>query len=195
MLCLAEPLFSSSFVVVMDSSFCIFQGLIELLKRGVFTSAQIKKWHYWPKFIDGDKIAEHFESREAGNIDSWPGVSDNKKFSIMALKEPDYIMSIMTTYGSLHRMGKENKRVYWVNGNQHSTTFQYPEVIANHFTYHDLVDASNWDHMFPIAFEEIWKTTHWPTCVLQFILAVTEVNVHRAQVQIYGAPMALQQSF
>jgi len=195
MLRLAEPLFSSSFVVVMDSGFCILQGLIELLKRGVFASALIKKRRYWPKFIDGDKIIEHFESREVGDIDSWPGVLDNEKFSIMALKEPDYVMIVMTTYGSLRRMGKENKRVYLVNGDRRAKTFQYPEVIANHFTYRDSVDANNRDRMFPIALEETWKTTRWATRVFQFILALTEVNVRRAQVRIYGEPTASQQSF
>ena len=60
-------------MVVLDSGFCVLLALIELHKRGVFAAALIKKRQYWPKFIDGNAIAAHFEDKEVGDIDSWPG--------------------------------------------------------------------------------------------------------------------------
>ena len=33
--------------------FCVVQGIIELLKKGVYAGAQIKKRRYWPKFVKG----------------------------------------------------------------------------------------------------------------------------------------------
>ena len=60
-------------MVVLDSGFCVLLALIELRKQGVFAAALIKKRQYWPKFIDGNAIAAHFEDKEVGDIDSWPG--------------------------------------------------------------------------------------------------------------------------
>ena len=51
-----EPIFARGSVVVLDSRFCVLKGIIELKKRGVYTSALIKKCCYWPKNIKGDDI-------------------------------------------------------------------------------------------------------------------------------------------
>ncbi len=56
----------------------------------------------------------------------------------------------------------------------------YPECVSNHYTYRDSVDANNRDRMYPIALEEVWKTTRWSCRVFQFLLAVMEVNCCRA---------------
>ncbi len=38
--------------------------------------------------------------------------------------------------------------------------------------------------MYPIALEETWKTMRWPCSVFQFLIALTEVNMHRAAARI-----------
>jgi len=87
MLCLAKPLFHMSKVIVMDSRFCILQAIVELQKMGVFASALIKKHCYWPKYIQGNAIAEHlFKDREVSAVDAWPGTLDGVKFNIFAMK-------------------------------------------------------------------------------------------------------------
>jgi len=178
MLRLSESLFHTSKAVVFDSGFCVLGGIIEMRKRGVFGQALIKKRRYWPKHVDGDAVARHFESKEVGDIDSWPGVMDGVSFHIFGMKEPDYIMSIMSTFGTLQRVGEGKKRLYMDSNRQKVTKYiDYPEPIANHFNYRDAVDSNNRDRMSPIALEETWKTTRWPCRVFQFLLAVSEVNV------------------
>jgi hypothetical protein len=48
---------SRGMVVLLDSGFCVLQGLVELKKIGVFASAAvIKKRRYWPKYVPGKQI-------------------------------------------------------------------------------------------------------------------------------------------
>ena len=98
-------------MVVLDSGFCVLKGIVELKKRGVYASALIKKRKYWPKYIKGDAIKQqHFDDKDVGDCDSWKGNMDKVPFHVeYAMKEPDYVMSLMLTYGTNLRNGKENK--------------------------------------------------------------------------------------
>ena len=88
-------------VVIMDSGFCVLQALIELLHVGVYSSAVIKKRRYWPKYIDGEGIDQHFQTKEVGQCDSLPGTLSGKSFSIFCMKEENYTMKLMAMYGAL----------------------------------------------------------------------------------------------
>lgn len=46
---LCSSIFQSGRVIILDSGFCVLQGIVELCQRGVFASAVIKKRRYWPK--------------------------------------------------------------------------------------------------------------------------------------------------
>ena len=94
------PIFHLGFIVILDSGFCVLKGIIELHKNGVFASALIKKRRYWPKYIRGDEIKEHFKGKEVGDADSWAGQLDDVPVHVFAMKEPDYVMSLMSTYGT-----------------------------------------------------------------------------------------------
>ena len=65
------------------------------------------------------------------------------KFHIVGMKEPDYVMMIMTTYGTSVEFGDERNRHYMVNGVKHVTMFRYPEVVYNHYCYRDVIDNHN----------------------------------------------------
>ena len=65
-------------VILADGGFCVLLGIIELKKWGVFVAALIKKHHFRPKYIPGDKIIEHFENKEVGDVDALPGVLDKQ---------------------------------------------------------------------------------------------------------------------
>ena len=95
-----SPINHKGFVVILDSRFCILKGIIELRKKGVFASALIKKQQYWPKDIKSDDIKAHFNNKTVGDMDSWTGTFDNIPFHVYAMKEPNYIMSLMSTYGT-----------------------------------------------------------------------------------------------
>ena len=85
----------------MDSGFCVLQTLIELLLVGIYSSAVIKKRRYWPKYIDGEGIVQHFQTKEVGQCDSLPRTLSGKAFSIFCMKEENYTMKLMDTYGAL----------------------------------------------------------------------------------------------
>ena len=92
-----EPIFGRGCVVVLDSSFCVLKGIVELKKKNVYASALIKKCCYWPKYIKGDLIKSHFDDKDVGNCDAWKGQMDEVNFHVYTMKEPDYMMSIMLT--------------------------------------------------------------------------------------------------
>ena len=104
---LCESIFHVEMVVILDSGFCVLRSLIELKERGVFASTSIKQ-KYWPAFIKGDDINKHFEDKEIGDTDSLPGTMDGVPFHVFGLKEPDYVMKVMATYGTNER--NENHR-------------------------------------------------------------------------------------
>lgn len=192
---LTEPLWGTSKTVVLDSGFCVLLGIVHLRMKGVFAAALIKKRRYWPKHIRGDDIAAHFANKEVGAVDAWPGTLLNVPFHVVCMKEPNYVMSLMATYGTLETVGDEKRREWEEGAQKQQKRIKYPEVIHNHFQYRDAVDANNGDRMFPVALEETWKTTRWPSRVFQFLLATTEVNAHNALYNLYDHENYSQREF
>ena len=94
------PIFNLGVMVILDSGICVLKGIVELQKNGVYASALIKKRRYWPKYIHGEDIKSHFADKEVGVTDAWAGKLDGVPFHIYMMKEPDYIMSLMSTYGT-----------------------------------------------------------------------------------------------
>ena len=113
---LTKPFWSTGKVFVLDSGFCVLQAIVELKKQGLFAAALIKKCRYWPKHVPGDEIIAHFNDKEVGAVDAIKGTMDGVPFHIHGMKEPDYIMMLMTTYGTILRMGEMKKRHYRING-------------------------------------------------------------------------------
>ena len=61
---------------------------------------------------------------------------DEVNSHIYAMKEPDYIMSLMSTYGMNLSSGKETQQKWVDNGGMKQwTMFNYPEVVGNQFLY------------------------------------------------------------
>ena len=98
---LCESIMHSGRVVIMDSGFCVLQALTELFLVGIYSSAVIKKRRYWPKYIDGEGIDQQFQTEKVGQCDSLPGTLSGKAFSIFCMKEENYTMKLMDTYGAL----------------------------------------------------------------------------------------------
>ena len=98
LLCVLEPIFVKGMVVILDSGFCVLRGFIELQKWNVYASTLIKKFKYWPKHINGTEIKAHFDGKDVGDCNSWKGMMEEVSFHVYAMKEPDYMMSLMSTY-------------------------------------------------------------------------------------------------
>jgi len=180
---LTKPLYSTGKVVVLDSGFCVLEGLIELRKKGVFAGALIKKRRYWPKHVPGDDIDLHFEDKEVGSTDALRGVIDNVPYNIFCMKEPDYTMKIMATYSGLTELDNQKESVRHfkgADGGDKVVRFKYAEPFANHFLYrHEVDDHNNLRHAVP-SIEGSWITRRWANRVFAFLLAVNEVNVYLA---------------
>jgi hypothetical protein len=192
---MCKPLFHSGKVVILDSGFCVLQGIIELKKVGVFAAALIKKRRYWPKHVDGDGINTHFADKPIGYSDALPGVLDGVRFNLFCMKEPDYVMMLMSTYGTTSpKDGQKDTRRHYKNaqGQIVTTIFKYPEVVGNHYSYRGCVDDHNnrrqdGGKKQGLSLEGTWKTYRWPVRVFAFILAITEVNTYLAWVYFTGA--------
>jgi len=149
----------------------------------VFASALIKKRKYWPKYVDGDAVDAHFESKAVGATDSLKGKMHDIPFHIYAMKEPDYIMKLMSTYGTNELQADHpTKRVYKDSEkNTVTTNFCYPEVVSNHFKFRHAVDDHNAKRHSPISLEYVWATKYWPHRPFSFLLAISEVNTNLAE--------------
>ena len=117
-------------------------------------------------------------------------------FHVYAMKEPDYVMSLMSTYGTNQRSDKETPRE-WVDGSRNSQKmkFNYPEVVGNHFLYCHSVDDHNNKWHSPISLEVVWATKYWPNQVFSFLLSITEVNVNLAATYFGGQEQMGQINF
>ena len=113
---LKKPLWHTAKLVILDSGLCVLKGIVNFQKKGVFASALIKNCRYWPRFIKGDDVKEHLAYFEVGAVDAWPGHLDGVKFYVSCMKEPEYAMSLMTTYGTTELICNSRPRVYEING-------------------------------------------------------------------------------
>jgi hypothetical protein len=179
---LTDSIAHSGRIVIMDSGFCVLKALIKLASVGVYASAVIKKRHYWPKYIDGAAIDARFEDNEIGTTDSLPGIMDGVQFRIYCMKEEDYVMKLMATYGALKPIeeGKTQRSVTRRNGQRKNMSFQYTEPFYNHFKFRHQVDDHNNLRHSPIFLEESLNTKDWKLRVFSFVLAPVEVNARLA---------------
>lgn len=82
----------------------------------------------------GDDIDQHMSTKAVGETDSLKGVLDNIPYDIFCMKDVDYSMKLMSTYGALiPRSDAEDKRRKLDDGS--TTTFKYTEPFYNHFRY------------------------------------------------------------
>ena len=182
-----EPIFTMGNVVILDSGFCMLKGIVELKKHGVYASTLIKKRKYWCKYINSDTIRDRFKDKNVVDCNSWKGSMEEVPFHVYAMKEPDYVMSLMSTYGTSQRNGKETTRE-WVDGsgNSQKNKFNYPQVVGNHLLYQHSIDDHNNKQHPPISLEVVWATQYWPNRVFSFLLSITEVNVNLAVMYFGG---------
>jgi Transposase IS4 len=175
---LTKRIWSTGKIVVLDSGFCVLKGIIELRQRGVFAAAVIKKRRYWPKYIPGEQIQQHFAGQEVGSVDALGGTLDGVPFHVFCMKDDGYVTMLMSSYGTNERVG--NDKIRFVEGEK--MVFKYPEVVSNHYRYRHAVDDHNAKRHAPISFEKRWGTKYWKDRVFAFLLSITEVNCMLADV-------------
>ena len=119
---------------------------------------------------------------EIGTTTSLNGLIDDIPYDIFCMKEPDYVMKLMSTYGGLVVLANQHEtvRVFTKDGVAQTKKFLYHEPFANHFLFrHAVDDHNNLRHSLP-SIKGTWITHRWALRVLSFILAISEVNVYLA---------------
>ena len=195
---LTEPIFDTGKIIILDSGFCVLDAVIALKKRGVFASALVKKRRYWPRHVDGEAIKESLKDTPVGVTRRLPGELHGEKFDLFCLREPDYVMTLMSTYGSLNANTNQRDSIRYDDNNR-PVVFKYNNVVGNHFEYRDAVDQHNAKRhdcgtKLGLSLEGAWKTTRWPVRVFSFILALTEVNAF-ASMKYFGSYEGTQWEF
>lgn len=180
---LCSNLYHSGKVVILDSGFCVLQGIIELRKVGVFATAFIKKRRYWPKYVPGDAIESKMKTKEIGETDSVNGKLDGFKYNLFAMKDNIYVVKLMATWGSLTISPRqESTRRYQTNadGTRTSLHFKYTQPFALYYQHRHVVDDhNNLRHSLP-SIEHTWTTVRWANRVFAFLLSISEVNTYKA---------------
>ena len=172
---MTNTIVGSGKVIILDSGFCVLKGITELMKRGIYAGALIKKRRYWPKFIKGDAMDAHMSTKATGETACLTGMMDNVKYYVFAMKEPDYTSKIMASYGNmLSDPGwEERSRREHGGGKKH---FKYILPFQNHFKFrHSVDDHNNHRHQVP-SWEGTFKTIVWENRVFTFVVAISEVN-------------------
>ena len=110
----------------------------------------------------GDEIKEALKDKEIGVVSRLPGELDGVKFDLFCVKEPEYVMTLMSTYGSLNSNANQRDSARITNGK--TITFKYNVVVGNHYKYRDAVDAHNSKRhdcgtKNGLSLEKAWKTS------------------------------------
>ena len=119
----------------MDSGFCVTKGLVKLRKKGLFGSAIIKKRRYWLANIKGNAIDSHFSQNEVGSVDAINNVEGGLDYRVFFMKDPYYVMNIMTTYGILETTDNRTRGKFKRSGVMETKQFVYTEVVANIYLF------------------------------------------------------------
>ena len=116
-----------------------------MVDNGVFKQTLTKKQRYCPKGVPAEEIIWHMKNKEVWDVDEFQGSIIRKSYHIMDIKQPDYVMLMMKTYGTLeHLGGSDTQRRYKVAGGGLLTKqFNYCEVFDNHFNCRHQVDNNN----------------------------------------------------
>ena len=98
MLRVCRHIFVSGKDVVLDSEFFVSKFITQLEAKGVYVVDMIKQRRYWPKVVTVDLIDTNFEDNQVGGVVIIEArTEDNKLFKIFCMKEPDYMMKIMSS--------------------------------------------------------------------------------------------------
>ena len=100
--------FHSACFVVLDTPFCVLKACVELRRHVSFAAALIKKLWCWPACVAGNAVAGRIVDT-VGSFDAISDVLDDIIYNIWCMKELDYVMSLIATWGYCHITDIHNK--------------------------------------------------------------------------------------
>ena len=113
---------------------------------------------------DGEKIKDHFTNKGFGVMDALFGEFETFPPRVLAMKEEDCDLMMMSTYETNERLGEDKFRT--IGGER--ITFKYPDTVHNHYQYIDDVYSHKARHQVPISLEDTWSTKRWGNQILPF---------------------------
>ena len=72
-------------------------------------------WDAIPAWVCDQCGEVYFEDKEVGAVDAMKGKLDGVNVEVHWLKEHDYVMMLMTSYGTYEKVGEDKKRIYEKN--------------------------------------------------------------------------------
>eukprot|EP00957_Ditylum_brightwellii_P106682 8138603-Ditylum_brightwellii.AAC.1 len=108
-------------LIVVETGFCVLHGIVELKKEGAYAAALIKKCRFCSKYIKKDEVKQHMQSKTVGKVDVLRDILDDVNFHVFCMREPDYAIKIMSTYGKNEHGGEGNH--YDANRNRVNTNY------------------------------------------------------------------------
>ena len=93
--------FATGKCVILDSGFYVFKGLIQLIKKGVFSCSFTKNRRYCPSMVPGKEMGDLFGGVEVGEKYSIQVTVDYVIYNLWGMTEPNYVMRMMDTGGRL----------------------------------------------------------------------------------------------
>ena len=127
LLCMTKRYFATGRYVILDSSFCVLRGLIQLKKKVIFACALINNRRYRTSMVPGKDIEDNFGQVEVGETYSIQGTVDDVIYNLWGMKDPSYMMRMMATGGRLlaDYTCKETVRRWKENGEDMVKNFKY----------------------------------------------------------------------
>jgi len=177
---MTKPLWQTGKAVVMDSGFCVLEGVVRLRRdRGVYACAMIKKRRNWPSGVDGAKMDAELEATEIGQSSTWSGTwkessKPDQPFTLLAMKDVDFVLKMMTTFGTNVDSGQEAFRA--APSGCAGYTFNYPDQVAKYYQARHAVDDNNNIRQGHLSFEAIMATRHWHYRQFHALIAMSEAN-------------------
>jgi hypothetical protein len=184
MMQLAEPLFHSGSIVIHDAGFACIPGLIQLKKRGVFSSCLIKKKAHWPKFTNGAANTTHMANKTIGSADAIQGEFGTEQYHVYMMQDSKFTLQLAATYGTLERKGPDKRRRHPETLQLH--TFKYPDAIADYYQGRHAVDDHNHYRQGIASIEDGWATKKYHHRMFAVMLGMCETNAKLAHDHFKG---------
>ena len=110
-----------------------------------FSFAVIKKRRYWPAIVSGKEMEDHFWEVEVGETDAIQGTFDDVIYDLLAIKDPNYVIRMMSTGGGVlaDETCKETVIIWKENGSYVVKKFKYKLPFDWDFCYRHAVDDHN----------------------------------------------------
>jgi hypothetical protein len=175
---MCERITAKGMVVILDSGFCVLEGLATLRRMGVYASAVIKKRKYWPKHAPGDAMDEYMNNPEHNKK---VGDTATLKVSVQLIlyegcrQQHEADIYLWSASISAQCTGQTTYHTGW-----NKSINQIHHAVENHYLYRHAVDDHNNLRQSDISVEQTWTTQTWENIVFDFVLGIREVNVYFA---------------